>query len=399
MYKLFAATIPGLEPLIRQELIDLGFRLPEEAPPSPEDAPVKTAPHPAQEREEDGGIEWEGSLTDMYRANLHLRTASRILVRAGEFTALTFAEFRKKASKLPWEQYLRPGQAAALRVTCHKSRLYHSDAVAERLVGAISDRLGQETPSVKFAESAEDHPQLVVVRLVHDRCTVSIDASGQRLHRRGYRLATAKAPLRETLAAGLLLGAGWDSTAPLLDPFCGSGTIAIEAARLSRHIAPGKKRRFAFMDWPNYDSRLWQSLLDKATAQEQPGCAVIQASDRDAGAIELARANAERAGVLKNIEFTCRAVSMIAPPPGPGWIITNPPYGLRVSSGHDLRNLYARLGDILRAQCPGWQAGILCSDQALLGQTRLSVPRSFRTVNGGIPVRFFIGTVTPAQKR
>jgi putative N6-adenine-specific DNA methylase len=399
MYTLFAAAIPGLEPLVRQELIDLGFRLPEETPPSPEDAPAAAAPQPAQEREEDGGIEWQGSLSDMYRANLHLRTASRVLARIGEFTALNFAEFRKKASKLPWEQYLRPGQPAALRVTCRKSRLYHSDAVAERLAGAISDRLGQETPSVKFVESAEDHPQLVVVRLVHDQCTISIDTSGERLHRRGYRLATAKAPLRETLAAGLLLGAGWDSSAPLLDPFCGSGTITIEAARLARRIAPGKNRRFAFMDWPNYDPRLWQTLRDKAAAQEQPACAAIQASDRDAGAIELARANAERAGVLTNIEFTCRAVSAIAPPPPPGWIITNPPYGLRVSSGHDLRNLYARLGDILRAQCPGWQAGILCSDQSLVGQTRLSLPRSLRTVNGGVPVRFYMGTVTPAQKR
>lgn len=399
MYTLFAAAAPGLEPLVRQELINFGFRLPEETPPSQEEAPVQTAPQPAQEREEDGGIEWEGSLTDMYRANLHLRTASRVLARAGAFTALTFAELRKKASKLPWEQYLRPGQPAALRVTCRKSRLYHSDAVAERLAGAISDRLGKETPSVKFVESAEEHPQLVVVRLVHDECTISIDTSGQRLHRRGYRLAAAKAPLRETLAAALLLGAGWDATAPLLDPFCGSGTIPIEAARLSRRIAPGKRRRFAFMDWPNYDPRLWQTLVEQAAAQEQPGCAVIQASDRDAGAIELATANAERAGVLKNIEFSCRAVSAITPPPLPGWIITNPPYGLRVSSGHDLRNLYARLGDILRVQCPGWQAGILCSEQALIGQTRLSLPNSLRTVNGGIPVRFFMGTVTPANKR
>ena len=183
---------------------------------------------------------FNGGLDELYRANLHLRTASRVLVRLGDFYAAAFSELRKKAGRLEWERYLRPGQPVALHVTCHKSKLYHSDAVAERVAGAIGDRLGRPTTMLKPAESEDDSPpQLVIVRLVNDHCTISIDSSGELLHRRGYRLATAKAPLRETLAAGMLLASGWDVRSPLIDPFCGSGTIAIEAALMRAGLPPG----------------------------------------------------------------------------------------------------------------------------------------------------------------
>jgi len=173
-----------------------------------------------------------------------------------------------------------------------------------------------------------------------------------KLHRRGYRLASAKAPLRETLAAGMLLASGWDGTSPLLDPFCGSGTIAIEAALLAKRIAPGHTRRFAFMDWQNYEESIWKALLAKSSASELVTIPPIQASDRDAGAIDMARANAERAGVSQLIEFSQRAVSAIEPA-RTGWVITNPPYGQRISSNKDLRNLYAQLGNVLRKNCTG----------------------------------------------
>ena len=156
---------------------------------------------------------FQGELDDLYRANLHLRSANRVLVRAGEFYAAAFSELRKKAGRLAWERYLAPGQPVRLSVTCRKSRLYHSDAVAERVAGAIGDRLGKprrcSRPTKKMRRT---RPQLVVVRLVRDLCTISVDSSGELLHRRGYRLATAKAPLRETLAAGMLLASGWDLT-------------------------------------------------------------------------------------------------------------------------------------------------------------------------------------------
>ena len=207
-------------------------------------------------------------------------------------------------------------------------------------------------------------------------------------------METAKAPLRETLAAALLLASGWDGQAALLDPFCGSGTIPIEAALMAGRIAPGKKRNFAFMGWPGYDSKLWSALLKEAVAAERPAPAIIRGSDRDAGAVRIAQANAERAGVLERIEFTCRAFSAVDPLPGPGWMVTNPPYGVRVSAANDLRSLYAQLGNVLRAGFRGWELGMLCSDRVLAGQTQLPFEEPLRLLNGGIPVGFYRARVS-----
>ena len=382
MYSIFAVTAPGLEPFTAQELELLGLLKPEKEPGSVQS----------------GGIAYAGDLHGIYRANLWLRSASRVLVRLGEFEAIGFSELRKRAGKLEWEHFVKPGMPISLRVTCHKSRLYHSDGVAQRVAAAIGDRLGSLPQVLKFSDEDEGQPpQLVIVRLAHDICTISIDSSGELLHRRGYRLATAKAPLRESLAAGMLLAASWDPGAPLLDPFCGSGTIAIEAAMLAAGLAPGERRHFAFMDWPGYEAGLWESMTARAEKHHRrlptAGRAHILASDRDAGAIEMAHANAERAGVAGLIEFTCQAVSAIQPPPGPGWIVTNPPYGLRVSSEKDLRNLYAQLGNVLRAKCPSWQVAILCSDLKLLGQAHLPLDTSLHLVNGGISVMLARGSV------
>jgi hypothetical protein len=193
--------------------------------------------------------------------------------------------------------------------------------VAERVVAAIAHRVGG-SPSWEGADEEDaadsDAAQLFVVRLFHDSCTVSADSSGALLHRRGYRLATAKAPLRETLAAAMLLGAGWDGSAPLLDPMCGSGTIAIEAALLARRIPPGLRRRFAFERWPGFEPAPWRRALDAARSgirERAPG--PIHASDRDAGAIEAARANAERAGVAEDLTLARAAIAAVEPPPGP----------------------------------------------------------------------------------
>jgi len=259
----------------------------------------------------------------------------------------------------------------------------------------LDARQDDEVPS--GATEGRASSALIVARLVHDHCTVSVDSSGELLHRRGYRQATAKAPLRETLAAGMLLAAGWDPTAPLIDPFCGSGTIPIEAALIRSGMAPGRSRRFAFMDWPGFDERLWQSLLVEAQGRQPAGGAPILASDRDAGAIQSARDNAMRAGMSGQIDFTCQAVSDalagIDPGSRPGWVVTNPPYGVRVSADKDLRNLYARFGSLLRRACPGWQVAILCSDERLVRQTGLRLDTGLALVNGGVAVRLARGVV------
>jgi putative N6-adenine-specific DNA methylase len=366
----FAVTPPGFEPFTAEEL-----RL------------LNLAPLP-----EPGGVTFKGTLPDLYRANLHLRTASRLLARLGNFFyATTFPELEQRASRLPWERFLVPGQPLSIRVTCHKSKLYHSDAVARSVAAGLAVRLGKPSPLVKADDESDPSPQLVVVRLSDDRCTVSVDSSGTLLHKRGYRQAVAKAPLRETLAAAILFASGWDRVSPLLDPFCGSGTIPIEAALMAQGLPPGLHRRFAFMDWPGFDSALWQSLLSFSPRLHSPS--PILASDRDAGAIQMARANAERAGVADLIEFKCQAVSSITPPAGPGWVVTNPPYGLRVSQGKDLRDLYAQFGHVLRQKCPGWDLSVLCSDPVLLGQLGLELDTSLRFTNGGIHVRLARATV------
>jgi putative N6-adenine-specific DNA methylase len=381
MNKSFAVCAPGLEPFLTSELAGLGL------------LPGKTASSLSGAEGIEGGAEFHGDLRDLYRANLWLRTASRVLVRLGEFYAAAFPELRRKASRLPWERYLAPGQPVALRVTCVKSHLYHSGAVAERVAGAIADRLGCPPRVVKFDEDADSNlPQLIVVRLASDLCTISVDSSGALLHRRGYRQAVAKAPLRETLAAGMLIASSWDMTSPLLDPFCGSGTIPIEAALMARNLAPGRSRRFAFMDWPNFDAKMLGALL--VGARHASPLPPILASDRDAGAIESARANAERAGVAGCIEFSRRAVSAIEPPPGPGWVVTNPPYGVRVSSGRDLRNLYAQFGNVLRTRCPGWHVAVLCGSEQLIRSTGLKFDEArLSLVNGGLKVKLAKGVI------
>lgn len=374
----FAVAAPGLERLVERELQALGIA-----------AEAST-----------GGASFSGSQADLYRANLRLRTASRVLVRLGGFYASAFSELRKKASRLPWEAYLRPGQSVAMHATSHKSKLYHSDAVAERIAGAIADRLGKAPVVVKGSDEPEmPGPQLVIVRLVRDQCLISVDSSGALLHQRGYRLATGRAPLRETLAAAMLLAANWERAAPLVDPFCGAGTIAIEAALLAQNQAPGRARRFAFMDWPDFNAQLWRQMLDEAEAGViQSPTGIIQASDRDAGAIEAAQANAVRAGVAGAIQFSQRAVSDLEPPAGPGWVVTNPPYGRRLDAGPDLRNLYARFGQVLRQRCPGWRLAMLSSDVRL--EHALSLPSDetnrLALLNGGLRVSLIQARV-PAE--
>lgn len=391
MNSFFAVTAPGLEALTRGELRRLNLLgTADPSAPANETAAASEA----------GGVVFEGDLDALYRANLHLRTASRVLVRLGSFNAKAFPELRKKASRLDWARYLTPGQPVAIRATCHHSKLYHSGAVVERVAGAIADSLGSPISEQKPGdEESENPPQLVLVRLVNDECTVSIDSSGELLHRRGYRLAIAKAPLRETLAAAMLLESGWDAATPLLDPFCGSGVIPIEAALLALGLPPGRHRRFAFMDWPHFDQERWRVVQDEALSPSARELPPILASDRDAGAIGMAQQNAERAGVAQYIQFTCQAVSAIEPPPIAGWVVTNPPYGVRLSANKDLRNLYAQFGNVLRAKCMGWHATILCSDLTLLGQTGIRLDTSFTMVSGGLKVRLGKGVVKAASQK
>ena len=384
----FAVTAPGLEHLCAAELTALGLRA----------------------RAIDGGVEWRGTLESVMRANLWSRLASRVLVRVAEFRAKAFFELELNAKKLPWSRFVAPGATVEFRVTCRKSKLYHTDAVAQRFAEALgsavrdvriakakSEADDESNASVKKPRSAKAAKQLFVVRFLHDVATVSVDASGALLHMRGYRQALAKAPLRETLAAATLLGAGWDGTNPLIDPMCGSGTIPIEAALIARRIAPGRDRSFGFLEWPEVDRDQWSAMLDQAKAGELASSAVrITGSDRDAGAITAAKANAERAGVLNDVELEVRSISAMEPAEGTGLVASNPPYGVRVGEAERLRDLYAQLGNVLRARRPGWELALLSADRQLERQLRLDLEERLTTRNGGIPVHLVVAAI-PAE--
>ncbi|MBV9879705.1 MAG: hypothetical protein JO180_04375 [Gemmatirosa sp.] len=380
----FAVTAPGLAPLAADELRALHI--------------VPTAVEP-------GGVAFEATPEKLWTANLWLRTASRVVVRVAHFRVTAFHELERFARAVAWERFVDATRPIALRVTCRKSRLYHSDAVAERVGAAIARRVGsaggwaaaRDDDQDERDDDGEAAAQLFTVRIVHDVCTVSVDASGTLLHRRGYREALARAPLRETLAAALLLASRWDGRAPLLDPMCGSGTIPIEGALLARRIAPGRRRRFAFMDWPDFDAARWQALLDRADADALPAApGPILASDRDAGAVRATQENAERAGVAADLQIARRPLSAIEPPDGRGWVVTNPPYGKRVGEGDALGPLYAAFGDVLRARAPGWSVLMLSADPRLERRTGLSWREALHTANGGIPVRALAADVPNA---
>lgn len=372
----FAITAPGLSKIAARELADIGIAV----------ADVEPA-----------GVTFKGGLREVYTANLRARTVSRVIVRLALFQARTFAELERHSARLPWSKFIAPGRKFEIRVTSRKSRLYHSDAVAERIERAVREATEAEPAEGTTVEEHEgETAQLIIARIERDECVISMDSSGALLHMRGYRRAVAKAPMRETIAAAMLLACEWRADEPLFDPFCGSGTIPIEGAMLARRIPPGLDRVFAFQQWPWIEAGLWSrmrrdaelEILDRAPAP-------IIGTDRDEGAIRAAGENAERARVLDDVELAVSSVSEASVEAGPGWVVTNPPYGVRVGTSRELRNLYARFGAVLHERFSGWKLAFLSADHALESQMRMELETLFRTTNGGIPVRCMTSRVGP----
>lgn len=359
--ELTAVAGAGLGPLLALEMAELGLIAPRL---------IKTDAHAS------GRVGFSGGTEAMMRANLLLRTADRVLMKLGSFRAEDFAALEKGAARLPWAKHVAAGRPLNVHARSRGSKLYHEGGIAERVARAAERRA-----------SKDEGAAAVFVDIKEDVATVEVDTSGEPLHRRGWRLATAKAPLKETLAAALLVASRWDGRSTLLDPFCGSGTIAIEAALLAMRFPAGAARRFAFMEWPGFDAGLWERVKAGARGTPVTPFPKILASDRDAGAIEAARANAQRAGVGDRIEFSVKALSDVRAPSGPGHLITNPPYGVRVSEGKDLRALYASLGNVARGLGPEWTTTMLSADPALARATGLPFDAGLPTLNGGLKVR------------
>jgi putative N6-adenine-specific DNA methylase len=372
---LFAACQPGLEPLLAREIAGLG----------------------AQTSAVPGGVDFSGDVVLAMRAARWLGTASHLVLRVAEFRCRAPGELERKAAEVPWRVWLRADVPLAIRATSRATRVYHTGLIAERVRAAISRALGAAPPT----PSAPDAPAArLQVRFQRDVCTLSLEATSTPLHRRGYRLEGAKAPLREDLAHALVLASGWTPELALLDPFCGSGTIAIEAAGLALGLAPGRLRAPALEHLALFDAGAWRA----AAAETRPArVAPISASDRDAGAIAAARANAERAGVAHAIAFERAAVTksawLAAPESAParGVLVTNPPFGRRVSESRKLETLYQALGHRAARLGAGWRVAILAHDPRLARRTGLALAVAFSTRHGGLSVSALVGPAEGAR--
>jgi putative N6-adenine-specific DNA methylase len=375
-FEAFAACQPGLEPLLARELELLGARA----------------------REVGGGVAFDATPELVMRSCLWLGTASHVLLRLAEFPCRALGELQRKAVLMPWTDWLRPQVPVDVRATTHGSRVFHTGAIAERITTAIATAFGR--PPVAALPQHEDVAR-ITVRFHRDVCTISLDATSTPLHRRGYRLATAKAPLREDLAHALLLAGGFTAQDALLDPFCGSGTIAIEAAGLAMGLPPGRLRPPALGHLAFFEPELWMAVRAWQSAPKNPQ--PILASDRDAGAIEAARANAERAGVQTAIEFRQGAITTHpwlhepASAPRRGLLATNPPFGVRVPKASNLLPLYQTLGHRAGRLGDTWRVAILANDVRLARRTGLALRAAFTTRHGGRPVTAMVGKAVPAH--
>lgn len=358
-FEIFLVATPGLEGPLCAEARAKGFK-------------AKTVP---------GGVLLRGGWPEVWRANLQIRGASRVLARIDTFRVQHLAQLDKRARRVPWAEILRRDKAFHVEATCRSSRIYHSGAAAERIARAIQAELG--APASPDAEIA------IKVRIENDQCTVAVDTSGELLHKRGHKEAVAKAPMRETMAALFLRQCGYEGCEPVLDPMCGSGTFVIEAAEIAAGLEPGRSRHFAFEHLATFDAVAWQRQRE-ATHPKKPNIRFF-GSDRDAGAIRMSRANAKRAGVTDFTEFTERPIAdLVAPPDPPGLVIVNPPYGDRIGEKGQLRLLYRTLGQTLMDRFTGWRIGLITSDPTLAEATGLPFALTAEPVlHGGLRIALY----------
>ena len=359
-FEIFFMAPPGLESALADEARAHGFKLVRQIP---------------------GGVISAGGWPEVWRANLELRGCGHVLARIGSFRAMHLAQLDKRARKFPWGDFLRKDVPVAVEASCTKSRIYHSEAAQQRISRAISEELG----AVVTAEA----DLAVKARIEDDLCTISIDTSGQSLHKRGHKEGVGKAPIRETLAALFLQQCGFTGTEPVVDPMCGSGTFILEAAEIAAGLNPGRSRHFAFEKLVSFDPAQWEQM--RGRAQSHVPAVSFFGSDRDQGAIRMAEANAQRAGVSAFTRFRCQAVSELMPPEGPpGLVIVNPPYGTRIGDKKPLFALYGALGEVLRAKFSGWRVGLVTTEPSLAKTTGLPFLAPLGPVlHGGLKVTLY----------
>jgi putative N6-adenine-specific DNA methylase len=364
----FATTSKGLEGVLAEEITALGGK------------------HVAAVT---GGVSFSGSRDLCYRANLWLRTANRVLLTLSEFPAPTPEALYEGVKAVPWPDLFSVRRKIAVEVAVRDSGLTHSHYAAQKAKDAVVDRFreaGGTRPDVDPAA-----PEVRIhLRILRDDCTLSLDTSGESLNRRGYRVEPAEAPLRETLAAGIVLLSGWDGHLPLADPACGAGTLLIEAALIATRTAPGLLRAsFGFKNLSDYRPSLWASLVAEAGgAVHRSGIGRIEGSDISVEAIRGAGRNAKKAGIPDLLSFRVCDILDFSPGKSPGVILCNPPYGLRMAGeGEEVAAFYRAMGEALKKRCAGWTAYILSGNPAATRYIGLKASRRFPLMNGPIDCR------------
>lgn len=390
VHALFATAARGLEELLAAELVALGAR---------------------EVKETRAGVSFAGDLAVAYRVCLWSRLASRVLLRVAQVAVADEAELHAAVRALPWEEHVDVDGSIAVDFVGGDESIHNTHFGALRVKDAIVDRFVERTGRRPRVD--RDAPDLRVhVHLRGGAAAVAVDLAGESLHRRGYRAQGVEAPLKESLAAAILIRAGWPALAAagaaLVDPMCGSGTLVIEAAHMAGDRAPGLGRpRFGLEGWRGHDAALWRGLREEARARWREGRARLAAAplffgfDRDPDAVRSARANLERADLRGIVRVERRELAELSPPPGlsgPGLVVTNPPYGERLGQGTDLRGLYTLLGERLREGFRGWQAAVFTGDPELGKTMGLRARRRYALFNGAIACKLLCFEVDEASE-
>lgn len=380
MYQLVAPCHFGLEAVLKREIYDLGYEI---------------------TQVEDGRVTFEGDAEAICRANVFLRTAERVLPLVGRFRATTFDELFEGVKALPWEEYLpKDAKFWVKKASSIKSKLFSSSDIQSIVKKAVVERLKREYEVEWFPEDGAAYP--IRVFLLKDEVMVTLDTSGESLHKRGYRTMTSKAPLTETLAAALLMLTPWKADRIFVDPFCGSGTFPIEAAMMAANIAPGMHREFIAEQWTNLiDRKLWYETVEEAEEMVDTSVSVdIQGYDIDGEVVKAARENAKRAGVADMIHFQERQVSELRHPKKYGFIVTNPPYGERLEDKKDLPELYTQIGEAYR-NLDSWSMYMITSYEDTEKYIGRKADKNRKIYNGMLKTYFyqFMGPKPPKRKK
>lgn len=379
-YELIAPCHFGLEAVLKKEIYDLGYEI------------IKV---------EDGRVTFEGDGEAVCRANIFLRTAERILLKAGQFHAETFEELFQGIKGISWEDYIpEDGKFWVAKATSIKSKLFSPSDIQSVTKKAMVERLKQKYHTGWFPETGAQYPLRLF--LMKDEVTVGIDTSGDSLHKRGYRLLSGKAPITETLAAALIMLTPWRQDRILVDPFCGSGTFPIEAAMMAANIAPGMNREFMAENWTNLiERRLWYEGMEEADELVDRNIQVdIQGYDIDGEIVKAARENARRAGVEGMIHLQQRSVSELHHPKKYGFLISNPPYGERLEEKEALPGLYKEIGAAME-RLDSWSAYLITSYEETEHYIGRKADKNRKIYNGMLKTYFyqFQGPKPPKRTR